>query len=97
MHRDIRQTNLSLFLTFAALILFGSINHAADPDPKPIRALVITSGCCHDYPFQTKAMQLAAKDRGYSIEWTVVNEGGNGTKRKLGCTRTTNGQMISMS
>ncbi len=48
-----------------------------------IKALLITGGCCHDYPFQTKAMQLAAAKRGVKIEWTVVNEGGNGTKAQI--------------
>lgn len=50
---------------------------------RPIRALLITGGCCHDYPFQTKAMQEAAKERGVDIEWTVVNEGGTGREAQI--------------
>ena len=49
----------------------------------PIKALIITGGCCHDYPFQTKAMQLAAKENNVNIEWTVINEGGKGTKAMI--------------
>jgi len=51
---------------------------------KKIRVLLVTGGCCHDYAFQTKAMQLAASKRGLRVEWTVVNEGGKGTKAKIG-------------
>ncbi len=50
---------------------------------EPIRALIVTGGCCHDYPFQTKAMIAAAKERGVAIEWKVVNDGGNGTKAEI--------------
>ncbi|MCA9165622.1 MAG: ThuA domain-containing protein [Planctomycetales bacterium] len=50
---------------------------------KPIRALLVTGGCCHDYVFQAKAMQLAASSRGVAIDWTVVNEGGKGTQAKI--------------
>jgi type 1 glutamine amidotransferase len=50
---------------------------------KPIRALIVTGGCCHDYPFQTKAMIAAAKKRNIEIEWKVVNDGGDGTKAHI--------------
>ncbi len=45
--------------------------------------LLITSGCCHDYDFQTKAMQLAMEDQGVDAVWTVVNEGGKGTEAEI--------------
>lgn len=54
-----------------------------DDAPKPIKALLITGGCCHDYPFQTDQYIQAAKDRGVEIEWTVVNEGGTGTSAEI--------------
>ena len=44
---------------------------------------MITGGCCHDYEFQTKAMQIAFKERGIDAVWTVVNEGGKGTKAQI--------------
>ena len=44
-------------LTLSALCL-GSNAQAADP----IKVLVITGGCCHDYDYQTKAMQLGQDD-----------------------------------
>jgi type 1 glutamine amidotransferase len=58
--------------------------HAQESKPAaPIRALLITGGCCHDYEFQTKAIQLAAKDQGLQVEWNVVNRGGSGTKAEI--------------
>ena len=48
-----------------------------------INILLITSGCCHDYDFQTKAMQLAMERRGVDAVWTVVNDGGTGTDAQI--------------
>jgi type 1 glutamine amidotransferase len=48
-----------------------------------LNLLLITSGCCHDYDFQTKAMQLAFEKHGVKAVWTVVNEGGNGTRAEI--------------
>lgn len=48
-----------------------------------IKILLITGGCCHDYDFQAKAMQLAFKERGIAAVWTVVNEGGKGTSAQI--------------
>ena len=48
----------------------------------PIRALLITGGCCHDYDFQAKALQDAPLSKG-RILWTVVNEGGTGTRGQI--------------
>jgi len=52
-------------------------------DAEPIRALIVTGGCCHDYPFQTKAMIAAAKKHAVKIEWKVVHDGGNGTRAEI--------------
>lgn len=64
-----------------ALGVFTSAETAAAEIP--IQALLVTGGCCHDYPFQTKAMMAAAKKRNVEIQWKVVNEGGNGTKAEI--------------
>lgn len=63
----------------------GTTADEARPEPvaERIRVLLITGGCCHDYDFQAKAMQLAAKRAGADIEWTVVNDGGKGTKAQI--------------
>lgn len=67
-------------LLAVALVSLGCLSvFAADP----IKVLVITGGCCHDYDYQTKAMQLAAKEHGVDIDWTVVFEGGKGTRAMI--------------
>ncbi len=48
-----------------------------------LNLLLITSGCCHDYDFQTKAMQLAFEKQGVKAVWTVVNDGGSGTRAEI--------------
>jgi type 1 glutamine amidotransferase len=53
--------------------------NAADP----IQVLVVTGGCCHDYDYQTKALQLAAKEQGVDVNWTIVFEGGKGTRAMI--------------
>src|SRR5688572_16547399 len=44
----------------------------------PIKALLITGGCCHDYVLQAK--QFTAGTKPEEVEWTVINEGGRGTR-----------------
>jgi uncharacterized protein len=75
---------------FLVLVPAGVWGQAPSPEvantqapKKNIAVLVITGGCCHDYDFQSKAMQLAAKERGIPIDWTVVNQGGKGTKAMI--------------
>ncbi|TWT95039.1 ThuA domain-containing protein [Neorhodopirellula pilleata] len=52
-------------------------------DTAPLNVLLITSGCCHDYDFQAKALQLATEKAGVAAVWTVVNEGGKGTEAEI--------------
>ncbi|MEY2612858.1 MAG: hypothetical protein RL069_1670 [Planctomycetota bacterium] len=66
---------------FSALFFGAATSEASGADP--IKVLVVTGGCCHDYDYQTKAMQLAAKEQGIDIEWTIVFEGGKGTRAKI--------------
>lgn len=62
---------------------FASSAVADDASTNPIEALIITGGCCHDYDFQTKAIKQAAADRNVAVNWTVVNDGGNGTDAQI--------------
>lgn len=52
-------------------------------ESQSLRILLVTSGCCHDYDFQTRAMQLALKNIGVEALWDVVNEGGTGTRAQI--------------
>lgn len=56
---------------------------AADkPKVKPIRALLITGGCCHDYTKQKKILTEGISSRAY-VEWEIVHEGGTATNSKI--------------
>lgn len=49
--------------------------------PAPVRALLITGGCCHEYDVQAKALTEGSKKFG-AITWTVLNEGGKSKNHK---------------
>src|SRR5262245_42334787 len=68
-----------------ATLMFCASGQALAADAaagRPIRALLITGGCCHNYKFQSQALQDAVA-RHAKVEWTVVNEGGNGTRAEI--------------
>ncbi len=69
--------------TILVFTLFGSTVSGDDTPGKPLNILLVTGGCCHDYDFQTKALQLAAKEHGIKATWTVVNDGGTGTTARI--------------
>lgn len=48
----------------------------------PLRALLITGGCCHDYDFQAKTLAEVMQKFG-PITWTIVNEGGKTKDAKI--------------
>ncbi|MBM3824376.1 MAG: ThuA domain-containing protein [Verrucomicrobia bacterium] len=49
---------------------------------KPLRALMITGGCCHDYPGQKSILSegISARAR---VEWTIVHDPRTGTTGKI--------------
>jgi uncharacterized protein len=49
---------------------------------KPLRGLLITGGCCHNYKFQSKALTEGISAKA-DAEWTIVHEGGNGTRAQI--------------
>lgn len=49
---------------------------------KPIRALLITGGCCHDYGKQKHILPEAISKRA-NVEWVVVHQGGSRTDAKI--------------
>jgi type 1 glutamine amidotransferase len=66
------------------LVLFhatGLAARAAGSDA-PLRVLLVTGGCCHNYAFQTQALREAVA-RHARVDWTVVNEGGTGTRAEI--------------
>ena len=79
MPNSCRSISASFLFGFILCALTASLAQAADP----VKILLITGGCCHDYDYQTKEMQAAFKEHKIEVEWKVVNEGGNGTKAEL--------------
>lgn len=66
----------------AGLLFAGVSFTVSAAEQKPLRALLITGGCCHNYPFQ--AQQLTnAMARLAVVEWKIVQEGGNGTRGEI--------------
>lgn len=54
-----------------------------EPKARSIRALLISGGCCHDYPGQDKILSEGISARA-NVEWTIVrDEGQVGTKHKI--------------
>jgi type 1 glutamine amidotransferase len=62
---------LPAFLT----VVFAAITSlcAADAPPKPLRALMVCGGCCHDYTAQKKILSEGISARA-NVEWTIVHE-----------------------
>lgn len=48
----------------------------------PLRGLLITGGCCHDYKNQIRIITEGLSQR-VNIEWDVVHEGGTGRDHKI--------------
>lgn len=46
----------------------------APAQPKPLKALMIAGGCCHDYPKQKKIVSEGISARA-NVVWTIVHEG----------------------
>ena len=63
------KTPHSVALIFLALI--ASSAFAADKT-KPLKALLVTGGCCHDYTAQKKIIPEGVSARA-NVEWTIVH------------------------
>src|SRR5437667_2300956 len=65
-----------------ALLLCSAprVSLAAEP-ATPLQALLITGGCCHDYSRQKLILSEGVSARA-NVKWTLVQEGGNGTRRQ---------------
>jgi len=68
------------FLLVTAMLI--CVSCATKTASRPVRALLITGGCCHNYEFQAEALKSAVAKHA-NVEWTVVNEGGKGTEAMI--------------
>ena len=71
-----------IILLVAGLLLASSSSPTFGAEQKPLRALLITGGCCHNYPLQTQQLANAVAKLA-TVEWTVVMEGGSGTRAEI--------------
>jgi type 1 glutamine amidotransferase len=57
---------------------------AADPfEGQPrINALLVSGGCCHEYPLQARLL-MDAVNRSLPVDWTVAVQGGRGTRGSM--------------
>src|ERR1700730_17247885 len=68
-----------LVYPLSVLLLLGTPASGTEP----IRALLITGGCCHDYPEQAKIISDGLTARA-NIEWTIILDSpGNSTNHQL--------------
>src|ERR1041385_4329700 len=68
-------------LVFLWCLVFGVwcfSAHAAEP----LRALLITGGCCHDYEAQKKILTEGISARA-NVKWTVVHESDDGKDHEI--------------
>src|SRR5688572_12831027 len=64
---------MRLTMTLLLTLLCTPIAFAQE-QAKPLKALLITGGCCHDYERQKKILSEGISARA-NVEWTVVHEG----------------------
>ena len=71
---------IAFFVTSLFLAVSSATSSAAEQ--KPLRALLITGGCCHNYALQAQQLTNAVAKLA-TVEWTIVKEGGNGTRGEI--------------
>jgi type 1 glutamine amidotransferase len=69
----------ALLAGVAMLLFAGPVS--AEP-PKPLKILLITGGCCHDYPAQKDIIKEALEKRA-NVEVTDILQGGVGREVKI--------------
>ncbi len=78
-------TRFACFVLAAVLCCPAERLFAAEPAPpaeKPIRALLVTGGCCHDYARQKLILARGVSARA-NVVWTVAHQGGSTTNAKI--------------
>ena len=74
-----RPTIILAGLLSLGLSVAGNSATRADDGDKPIRALLVCGGCCHDYAKQKDIITKGVSARA-NVEWTIAYDPDNGTK-----------------
>lgn len=79
-------TRPRFWLMLATCALTTSASFVTSPAPgadtKPLHAIYITGGCCHDYDRQKVIIPKGISARA-NVEWTIVQEGGTSTDHRV--------------
>jgi type 1 glutamine amidotransferase len=67
---------------FLTLLCFTASFPVVADAPKPLRALMVTGGCCHDYENQKRILSEGISARA-NVEWTIVHEGGDSREHRV--------------
>jgi hypothetical protein len=70
----------SVWVASGMLSLAGMLSRAEEP-PRPIRALLVLGGCCHDYAHQKDVLTRGISQRA-RVEWTVAYDPDTAKGRK---------------
>ena len=79
-----------VFVALASLVLTAVVTAGQQPqrgappqstEPR-INALLVSGGCCHDYPLQDKIL-IDTINKSLPVDWTVVVQGGRGTRGSM--------------
>ena len=71
--------SVSLFVLVFLAAFMGVINPARCEAAEPLKALLITGGCCHDYEAQKKILSEGISARA-NVTWTIIHEGDSNSK-----------------
>jgi uncharacterized protein len=71
---------MKLYHLLSCLLVLAVGTNAAET--KPLHALLVTGGCCHDYESQKKIISQGISSRA-NVIWTIVHEGGDSRNHKV--------------
>jgi putative membrane-bound dehydrogenase-like protein len=78
-----KQTSTAVARQMLAMVLCLAGGLAgADEAPQPLRILLITGGCCHDYTIQKQLISKGLEERAL-VDVEVVQQGGTATNSKI--------------
>jgi uncharacterized protein len=72
----------ALLPAFAAISCTTPSTGPAPQAARPLRVLMVTGGCCHDYENQ-KVILAEGISRRANVEWTLIHEGGDTRDHKV--------------
>src|SRR6266550_5332958 len=71
----IRHSSFVMVVAFAILLSPSLVIGGAEP----LRALLVTGGCCHDYEAQKKILSEGISARA-NVTWTIIHEGSSDSR-----------------